>query len=185
MFPLLRLRLGGALLGLSLLSCRGTPSEEVELTLRPNQAVRFAPRTGFAEYFELAGVSDQLRITLSSYDADCRHYVPPPPHEVSITLTVESPVGRALEAGEYLYAEAEPATDGPRVLPFVRLHDGADRLRASGKLKLTKIEPALHGMVQGEIEFLTPAEGGTAALSGKFSVRICRSVLDATRNKDG
>lgn len=170
---------------LFLVSCRGAPSEEIELSLQPNHSIRFAPKAGFAEYFELPGVSDQLRITLSSYGADCRKYLPPPPHEVNITLTVESPVGRPLSAGEYAYSASEPLTDGARVLPFVRLHDGADRLHTSGKLKLKKIEPGLHGLVQGELEFLTPTEGSTAALSGKFSVRICRSVLDATRSKDG
>lgn len=170
---------------LLLTACRGSSIEEIELSLQPAQTIRFSPKAGFAEYFELPGVSDQLRITLSSYGADCRKYVPPPPHEVSITLTVESPLGRPLEAGDYVYTESEPATDGARVLPFIRLHDGADRLHTSGKLKLKKIEPGLHGIVQGELEFLTPAEGSTAALSGKFNVRICRSVLDATRSKDG
>lgn len=142
------------------------------------------PKAGFAEYFELPGVSDQLRITLSSYTADCARFIPPPPHEVSITLTIESPPGRPLDVGEYSYSEAEPTAEGARVLPFIRLHDGADRLHASGKLKLKQIDPNLHGIVSGEFEFLTPKEGNPSALSGTFSVRICRSVLDATRSKD-
>jgi hypothetical protein len=183
---IVRRRIYSVLFVLSVLAsgCRSQEAEEIELILGPEQVVRFQPRAAFAEYFELSGVSDQLRITLASYEADCRKLVPPPPHGVSITITVESPLGRPLGVGEYPYTAEEPRLDQPRALPFIRLHEGAERLPAYGKLKLTGFEPDLHGLVRGELEFLNPEEGRGAALSGKFTVRLCRSVLDATRNKE-
>lgn len=179
-------RISVALFAVALLSsaCRSQQAEEIELILGPEQVVRFQPEAAFAEYYELSGVSDQLRITLASYEADCRTLVPPPPHGVMVTITVESPLGRPLGVGEYPFVAEEPRMDQPRALPFIRLHEGADRLPAYGKLELTGFEPSLHGLVQGELEFLNPEEGRGAALSGKFKVRLCRSVLDATRNKE-
>lgn len=181
-----RAGISALLLGLAIAvsGCRTPEADEIELILGPEQVVRFQPQAAFAEYFELSGVSDQLRITLASYEADCRKLVPPPPHSVSVTITVESPLGRPLGVGEYPFAAEEPPADQPRALPFIRLHEGADRLPAYGRLKITGFEPSLHGLVKGELEFLNPEEGRSAALSGKFTVRLCRSVLDATRNKE-
>lgn len=162
------------------------------MQLGPEVQVRFRPVSAFAEYFELPGAPDQLRITLASYPADCEKFTPPPPAAMVVTVLAEVPLGRSLGAGDYPWTGAlvlkedgtSGSVDAPRSIPFVRLHNDARPLSAGGQLRLTTLERSEHGVVKGELDYRTSDAKNPSALTGHFEVHLCRTVLDASRASD-
>jgi hypothetical protein len=168
---------GGALLFV-VCACSRPRNGELLVALGPSVQKQFVPKSAFAEYFELAGAPDQLRVTLASYTTDCDHWTPPPPGEVMVSLIFEIAPGRPLALGDY----ARPAAAGaPTALPFVRTSERGRVLPANGKATLAQLERGLHGQVRGQLDFRTVTEGETAVLAGPFAARICRAVLDESR----
>jgi hypothetical protein len=161
--------------------CSRPPALEIELALGPERSFRFAPSVGFAEYYQLADGSDRLRVTLASYAADCAHHVPVPEGALSVALHVESPMGRALVPGEFSMGASGEATQGGTASSFVRLHADSRSLNSPGRLKLHKLEPRQHGLVEGEVHQVPTPGQDPVALTGSFRVRICRAVLDGNR----
>lgn len=191
-------RLWFAGVALSLFACERTKDQEITLQVGPEEIHRFGANSGFAHYYELPGQDDLLRIVLASYPLGCDEYEPPDPGQVFITVTLRVPSQKTIEPGKYPWKgldpqvpdpEAEPAPGEPNAppepsaLPFVRLSQDARPLPAGGELVLTKFEPETFGLVEGELSFRDADTGqaATAALLGRFSVRLCHLSLDATR----
>jgi hypothetical protein len=169
---------------LGLFGCTKEKAPQVELLLSPDSSFRFSPAVGYAEYFQLADGSDRLRVTLASYAADCAKFTSVPEEAVSVTLSVASPMGRAIEAREYPVPGSREQSSPGSVSSFVRLHADSREVKSAGKLSLKKIEARLHGLVEGEIRQVPEPNDNQVALTGQFRVRICRVVLDESRKKE-
>jgi len=171
------------------LGCGGPDSPKIEIFLGGGVGQAFVPVSAQARYVELAGEPDRLTLVLASYEVGCDRFEPPPPGEVFVTVTVQSPPGAGLKPGEYPWPgslEAMQAAEIPIALPFVRLASEGRALPGGGVLKLDALEPALHGQVRGALLFQDGSDGGapTFRLTGRFSARICRAVLDPTRRQN-
>jgi hypothetical protein len=164
----------------------------VELELGAER-FQFVPESAFAEYWELPGEPDQLRITLASYKANCENYQGPAQGHALVTLTVRMPPGKSIGPGEYPWKglpEDPGAAMEPHVIPFVRLAREGRTLAPGGALQLKQLDRSLHGVVKADFVFSSQAragddvEGGRApssGLRGSVSVRVCRLSLDPGR----
>ena len=178
-----------ALLVATALACGGSAPAKIDVFLGSGVGRAFVPVSALARYVELAGEPDRLTLVLASYEVGCDRFVPPPAGEVFVTVTVQAPPGAGLKPGDYPWpgsVEAVQAAEVPLALPFVRLASEGRALPGGGLLKLETLEAALHGQVRGALVFQDGADGGapTFRLSGPFSARICRVVLDPTRRQN-
>ncbi len=179
---------GAALLGLVLaLSTAGCSklakpeAQSIELTIG-NETRRFDVRTAFAEYWELSGEADELRITLASYDASCSHFVPPPEDGVVVTVQVLVPNDTRIALGDFPWAGAEAHGGSARhpehayALPYARRGKHGFALAPGGGIRLSELELGSHGQVGGLLSFQGRSEDPNAAtrLTGTFRARICR-----------
>ncbi|HSC89588.1 MAG TPA: hypothetical protein VLC09_20035 [Polyangiaceae bacterium] len=187
--------------------CGRKEQSKVELQIG-REDFEFVPRTAFAEYWELPGLGDQLRITLASYETSCENLRSPEQGEALVVLTLRSPVGKPLALGDYPMATlaATPATiEQPDVLAFVRLAREGRLLDPGGGLQLQRLERQVHGLVEASFAFshapdaggpdAVPPEGSssdsasadaappqpTGTLRGLAHVRLCRVSLDGAR----
>jgi len=181
-----------ALLSLALSGCDKPAAPSIELEVG-SERFRFVPRTAFAEYWELPGAPDQLRITLASYSASCDGYRGPEKGEALVTLTLRVPVGKNIAPGEFRWnglEETPGRLEEQGVVPFVRLAHEGRALAAGGSLRLTHFDKGPHGLVEAEFAFSAPAsaEGSneptrsSSGLRGGLSVRMCRVLLDPSRS---
>lgn len=178
-----------ASLAFGLLACDGSAPAKIEVFLGGGMGKAFVPVSALARYVELAGEPDRLTLVLASYEVGCDRFEPPPAGEVFVTVTVQAPPGAGLKPGPYPWPgsiEAVQAAEIPLALPFVRLASEGRALPGGGRLELEALEPTLHGQVRGALVFQDGADGGapTFRLSGPFSARICRVVLDPTRRQN-
>ncbi len=181
-----------ALLTLALSGCDKPTAPSVELEVGPER-FRFVPRTAFAEYWELPGAPDQLRITLASYSASCDRYRGPEKGEALVTLTLRVPADKSIAPGEFRWKGLEETpgrVEEPGVVPFVRLAHEGRALGSGGSLRLTHFDKSPHGLVEADFAFSAPAgaEGAgeptraSGGLRGGLSVRLCRVSLDPSRS---
>lgn len=179
----------GALLGLLGLACHSSTPAKIDVFLGGGMGKAFVPTSALARYVELAGEPDRLMLVLASYEVGCDRFSEPPPGEVFVTVTLQAPPGTGIKPGDYPWSgsvEAVQAAEIPLALPFVRLANEGRALPGGGLLKLELLEPTLHGQVRGSLLFQDGSDGGapTFRLSGPFSARICRAVLDPTRQQN-
>lgn len=175
------------------LACSQNDTPAVELDWG-TQRYRFVPETAFAEYWELSGDADQLKITLASYRTSCEAYRGPEEGEVIVTLTARVPPQESIGIQEFPWkglGEDPRIVTEPQVIPFVRLATSGRALAPGGSFRLTRLEKQIHGVVEGEFVFSEPraTEGevdrgsrSSGDLRGSFSVRLCRLSLDPSRN---
>lgn len=187
---LLRYPRVAALLGLSMLcvplsSCaklqkQKSESSTIELTIG-NETRRFDVRTAFAQYWELSGEADELRVTLASYEASCTHFVPPPADGVVVTVQVLVPDGTRLAPGDYPWAGPEAHGGAPRrpekaySLPYARKGARGFTLAPGGGLSLSELDLRAHGHASGLLSFQGSSDDPAAAtrLTGTFRARLC------------
>src|SRR5947209_10308550 len=68
------------------------PSRVHDVTLVDGaDTLHFATKSAFAEYVELPGVENELRITLASYELSCEHWERPKDGETALTITIVTP----------------------------------------------------------------------------------------------
>lgn len=168
--------------------CTRRQAPEIVLELGSTR-FSFVPESAFAEYYELSGESDRLRLTFASYKTGCDRYVPPAEGEVIVTVTLRVPPGEALTPAEFswkgLGEEPRNATEKD-ALPFVRLAREGRLLDPGGLVRLALFEKNPFGRVEGTLEFQGKKEEGgasTGALRGDFKTRLCRVSLDPGRVK--
>ncbi len=160
---------------------QGAEGSTVELTVG-SETERFEIRTAFAEYWELSGEADELRITLASYEASCTHFVPPPEGGMVATISVLVPDNVRITTGDYPWAGLPAAGGTPRrpesayALPFARKGTEGKLLAPGGGLHLTELQLRTHGHVGGLLAFQGTSEDPHAAtrLTGPFRARLCR-----------
>jgi hypothetical protein len=160
---------------------QGPDTSTVELTVGGNTE-RFEVRSAFAEYWELSGEADELRITLASYEASCTQFVPPPEGGIVATIQLLVPDDKRIATGDFPWAGVEAAGGSPRhpqtayALPFARKGKVGKTLAPGGGLRLTELELRTHGHVGGLLAFQGSSEDPNAAtrLTGPFRARLCR-----------
>jgi hypothetical protein len=169
---------------LALCACRAKKAAPIQLVIGPmaEDRVEFVPQAAFAEYFELEGLRNELRITLTSYKASCDAFTAPRDREVSVVVSVVSPTGTPLGAGNYAWGghEAHGGTaakpEKPFAAPTVRIGGRGLALPPGGMLELKSISRALDGSVGGYLAFEFPgdAEDSATSLRGNFEAKLCR-----------
>ena len=161
-------------------ACRSEPAPPIEVAIGPGDAERerFSPRSAFAEYLELPGKKNELRITLASYEAGCDRFVAPEPGETLVTIVVVTPPGAEPRPGSHGWSgEPSGAIVAPYAAPTVRLGSKSRALPPGGSLELDRVELGLGGAVDGRaaFEFAGDAERPASVVRGAFRAKICRS----------
>lgn len=162
-------------------ACQAESKPALELTVG-GETTRFETHTAFAEYWELSGQADELRITLASYPVSCDEFVPPPEGETVVTVSVLVPEGKRIELGDYPWTGVDGLGDAPRnpatpyALPFVRVAGRGFPLAPGGAIRVAELEPRVHGRVTGLLSFQGVSEDAAAAtrLTGRFEAKLCR-----------
>ena len=177
----------GCLLLISiLLGCTPTHdaggSIEVKVGPRDSQARNFDVTTSLAEYIEIPGVGNELRLLLASYAASCDAFVPPPDGEVSVSVVITTPPGLQPVSGVYPWLGH--AAHGGEVhapakaysFPTTRLGHKSFQFQPGGGVVLNGLNLNKHGSVSGllNFEFSGDAKHPATSLKGRFSARVCR-----------
>lgn len=165
-------------------SCQPEQRPSVELTVG-GKTSRYVTHTALAEYWELAGEADELRITLASYPISCERFTPPPEGEAVITISVLVPEGKRVALGDYPWPGLDAVREAPRqpatayALPYVRLPGRGFALAPGGAVRISEFEPRVHGRVAGLLSFQGVSDDAEAAtrLSGRFEAKLCRVAL--------
>jgi len=197
-------RIAGAsmlLLG-SQAACTSVEEPPITLQVGPDRILHFSPQSAYAQYFELPGEGDVLRIILASYPVPCKSYVPPGKGDVYVTVTVHSEAGQSMVGREFaweglpvaFFSASHPAAGAAPsgstealspnwALPYVRLAQEGRPLPPGGQVKITKFSREPFGVVEGEFKFSDAGDGeaATAALLGSFRVQLCHVEFDSTR----
>lgn len=162
-------------------ACREEQRPSIELT-RGGETTRLEIHTAFAEYWELSGQADELRITLASYPASCDRFVPPAEGEAAVTVQILVPEGKKIALGDYPWTGLDNQREAPRnptapyALPFVRMAGRGFLLAPGGAVRISELEPRIHGRVAGLLSLQGVSEDAEAAtrLTGRFEAKLCR-----------
>jgi len=196
-FPVRRISGWSALWLSTLLGCSSPEAPPITLQVGPDRILHFSPKSAYAQYFELPGEGDLLRIILASYPVPCKTYVPPGKGDVYVTVTLHSEPGKPLTGREFsweglpvaYFSDLRPApspAEAPSpnwALPYVRLAQESRPLPPGGHVKLARFSREPFGVVEGEFKFSDAGDGeaATAALLGSFRVQLCHVELDPAR----
>jgi hypothetical protein len=169
---------------LSLASCRAKKAAPIQVVTGPaaEDRIEFLPQAAFAEYFELEDLRNELRITLTSYQASCDEFAAPKAGQVSVVVSVVSPAGTALGDGTYVWGghaahggtAAKP--EKPFAAPTVRIGGRGLALPPGGALELKSVSKAMDAPIRGYLAFEFPgdAEQPATSLRGNFEAKLCR-----------
>lgn len=182
------MRWRGALIlfGSLLCSCErdSEATAAVELRLGPDASLErtFEAVTSLAEYIEVPGAGNELRLTLASYDADCDAFKPPGPDQTSVSIVITTPTGVAPTPGVYPWAghtahggEVHNPTKA-YAFPTARIGSKSYLFEPGGGVVLKELSLGKHGSVTGllNFEFSGDAKHPARSLKGRFSARMCR-----------
>ena len=170
---------------LALVACQKEKPARIHLLVGapPHERTSFAPLSALAEYVEVPGVGNELRIQLASYQAACDRFIPPGPQDASVSLVVQLPGGLIPTAGTYTWsglvdtdAGVNPLVEKARVIPTARLGRKSYLFQPGGAMALTRVELEPGGTITGTLalEFGGDSEHPATAVSGNFSARVCK-----------
>jgi hypothetical protein len=141
-------------------------------------------KTAFAEYVELPGVRNELRITLANYPVSCERWTAPRDGEIALSITIVTPAETRPAAASYPWSGLPPK-EGPLkdayALPKALLGPESRLFEPGGAARLSSVSLDLHGLVVGALAFEYPGDGSRPAtrIDGGFEAKICRSTLAA------
>jgi hypothetical protein len=166
-----------ALLLATTVGCEQRRSHEITI-IDGASTTRFSTLSEFAEYVELPGDHNELRLTLAGYAASCEKWVPPAEGETAVTVTIVSLPDTPPAVGTYNWSGV-PKPDEPLHAGYAlpKAHFGArSRLfEPGGSVRLTAAQLDTHGLVAGTLAFEFPGETDRPAtrIDGRFEARIC------------
>jgi hypothetical protein len=145
-----------------------------------DDGLELSPRSAFAEYLELPGQRNELRITLASYEASCERFIPPGPGQASVTVVIVTPPEQAASPGVYGWngeTAGSARLERAFAAPTVRVGAKSHVLAPGGAVELGRVELDLQGRVEGRLalEFSGDAERPATSVRGPFRARVCRS----------
>jgi hypothetical protein len=179
-----RLGLLAALLAAAGCDSPGDGQTSVELRVGQGAAdsLSFSTETSLAEYTEVPGSGNELRLTLASYEASCDEFIPPGKGDASVSVVIVTPEGVTPTSGVYpwLGHEAHGGTatspEKPYSFPTARIESKSFTFRAGGGVVVKNLTLNRHGSVSGllNFEFAGDAESPATSVQGRFSAKICR-----------
>lgn len=140
---------------------------------------RLATRSEFAEYVELPGDHNELRITLASYPVSCDRWVGPAEGQSLVTVVITLPPETQPAPGSYSWSAIPPADEHIRTsyaLPKAHFGPRARLFEPGGAVRLTGVQLDAHGSITGTLAFEFPGEADRPAtrIDGNFDARVCR-----------
>lgn len=157
-------------------------SAVVEVKLGNGVTKHFTAVTSLAQYLEVPGSGNELRLTIANYEVPCDVFEPPGPEQISVSVVITTPAGVKPTPGVYPWlgheahgGEAHNPTK-PYAFPSVRIGDRSTIFHPGGGAALKGLSLSKHGSVSGLLNFEFPgnAKHPASSLKGKFSSRICR-----------
>ncbi|HVW29400.1 MAG TPA: hypothetical protein VHC69_28740 [Polyangiaceae bacterium] len=168
---------------LAVLGC--DPSNTHELTVVDGaDTIHFSTTSAFAEYVELPGEKNELRITLASYPLSCEHWDAPKDGQYALSVTIVTPAEQKPAPASYpwtgLPAQDEPLHE-PYALPKMLLGSHSRVFEPGGAVRLSAVGLDLHASVVGALALEYPGDGNRPAtrVDGGFEAKICRSAIAA------
>lgn len=180
------LRLGILAALMAALSCDGQsdPATAVELRVGAgaSDSLSFTTKTSLAEYTEVPGSGNELRLTIASYEASCDEFIPPGAGDASVSVVIVTPEGVTPTSGVYPWLGHEAhggtatAPDKPYAFPTARIEHKSFTFRPGGGVVVKNLTLNRHGSVSGllSFEFAGDAESPATSVQGRFSAKICR-----------
>jgi len=163
--------------------CEEASAPPVELVVGVGEPVLFKPQVAFAEYVELPGLRNELRITLASYEASCERFIPPEAGQAVVTVVISTPPSLAIQPGSYTWAGPElrglsgSVQEHPVAEPTARIGAKSYLFGPGGGVQLQVLNLDQYGEVSGILSFEGPAaaQHGATRIRGRFRAKICRS----------
>ncbi len=171
------------LLGVGVVACE--PSHIHDLSIVDGaDTIHFGTTTAFAEYVELPGAHNELRITLASYPLSCEHWEPPKEGQYALSIVVVTPAAQKPAPASYPWAGLPPRdqpVQEPYAMPKLLLGGHSRLFEPGGALRLGAVPLDLHAWVVGALAFEYPGDGNRPAtrIDGGFEAKICRSAIAA------
>jgi hypothetical protein len=144
-----------------------------------DRTTRFPVKSAFAEYVELPGERNELRLTLADHPVSCERWTPLKDGEAAITIVVVMPPDTRPSVTTYgwtgLPAPGE-ALRAPYALPKALLGSQSRLFEPGGSLRLSAVQLDVHGTVSGTLAFEFPGQGDRPAtrVDGTFEAKMCR-----------
>jgi hypothetical protein len=176
-----------ALLGLPATACRSEQAAPIQLVVGSDARERhtFTPRSAFAEYVQVSGSGNELRLTLAGYDASCERFVSPGRGEALVAVVIVTPRGVPPAPGVYgwdghaAHGGTENAPERAYAVPHARIGPRSFPFPPGGSVRLNEVTLERAGKLKGFLAFEFPgsAEREAASISGSFEARLCRVRL--------
>ena len=176
--------LAALLSGACAVGCRPEQPSAIQVRVGngPKAQSSFIPEAALAEYLELPGERNELRITLADYAASCDDYVRPGPGQTYVSVVVVEPAGRDVAAGTYAWSgrEAHGGTASrpsrPFAMPKVLLASQSHLFPPGGAVRLSRVSLQHEGRVEGVLafEFAGDRERDATSLRGNFRAKLCK-----------
>ncbi len=180
------------LLALAALGCNQSPESSalVELKMGKSaaQPINFEATTSLAQYMEIPGSGNELRVTLASYRIGCDVFTPPGEGEASVSVVITTPPGVTPASGVYPWLGHDSHGGQARApakaysYPTARLGPKSYLFPPGGGVVLKELNLDKHGSVSGLLnyEFAGNAKQPATSLKGRFTARICQYDVPET-----
>jgi hypothetical protein len=176
--------LAGLILTFAVGGCRRDQPSTIQVRVGngAQDQASFVPETALAEYLELPGERNELRLTLADYTASCDAYVRPGPGQTYVSVIVVEPAGRDVTTGTYAWSghEAHGGTPSrptrPFAMPKVVLGNQSHLFPPGGAVRLSRVTLQHNGRVEGVLgfEFAGDRKRDATSLRGNFRAKLCK-----------
>lgn len=168
---------------LATVACERPPAHEITV-VDGASTTQFTVRSAFAEYVELPGEHNELRLTLASYAVSCERWLPPHGDDDALTVVIVTPSGVPPAVASYGWTGIPPREEplhAPYALPKAQFGSRSRLFEPGGEIHLTSVLLDPHGTVSGTLAFEFPGEGERPAtrIDGGFQAKMCRLALGA------
>jgi hypothetical protein len=166
------------------LACEPSRAHDVTI-VDGSETTHFTTKSAFAEYVELPGARNELRITLASYTVSCEHWVAPKDGELALLVTVVTPADQKPAPASYAWTgippHDQPIPHEGYALPKALLGSHSRLFDPGGSVRLATVSLDLHTALTGALAFEYPGDGNRPAtrIDGVFEAKICRSSVAA------
>jgi hypothetical protein len=180
-FPALGTRFPLSIAVFAAVACERPSAQEITV-VDGATTTHFTVRSAFAEYVELPGEHNELRLTLASYAVSCERWLPPRGEDDALTVVIVTPPGVAPTVASYGWTGIPPRDEplhAAYALPKAQFGSRSRLFEPGGEIHLTSVLIDPHGAVSGTLAFEFPGEGERPAtrVDGGFQAKVCRLAL--------
>jgi hypothetical protein len=168
-----------ALCGALVLSSCSRPAPPDLTVIDGDTTTHFAVKGAFAEYVELSGERNELRLVLANHPVSCERWIAPKDGDLGVTIVLVLPPEARPAPGTYGWTGLPPAGEplkAPYALPKAQLGTRSRLFEPGGALRLSVVQLDVHGTIAGTLAFEFPGQGDRPAtrLDGSFEAKMCR-----------